>query len=72
MDENRPKSWPAQCFRNVASALRTVAHGRPLARAPEGGFHVARNRKNRGLRSVFGTFAAFCARLRAAGHWREL
>ena len=46
MDENRRKSWPAQCFRYVCSVLRTVAHGRPLARALEGGFHVAKNCQN--------------------------
>ena len=27
------KSWPAHCFRDVCSVLRTAARGRPLARA---------------------------------------
>ena len=31
--KKRQKPWPAQCFRAVFSLLRTVARGRPLARA---------------------------------------
>ena len=58
-------------LRSVFARLSALC-ARPLARALEGGFHVAENRKIRGLHSGFAPFAAFCARLRAAGHWREL
>ena len=83
MASRRPKkaqksqnAWPAQCFlqlfRRWARAFARPATRFNFFQARRQASQTAKNGKNRGLRSVFVGFSASCARLRTAGHWREL
>ena len=61
-----------QLFRRWARAFARPATRFNFFQARRQISQAAKNGKNRGLRSVFVGFSASCARLRTAGHWREL
>ena len=61
-----------QLFRRWARVFAQPATRFNFFQARRQASQTAKNGKNRGLRSVFVGFSASCARLRTAGHWREL